>query len=207
VIKLTLYFKGNILKVFQPKSDLIRIGSAEDCDIAIDNLAILPLHAEIKVDGETAVLKSFYKKDDSDKQTFPLLIDNKPVEEHSMEHNDEIHLGKYSIKFTREIDQPKAPPAETRFITKSIIQGWLQFMSGPKLGRTVKIENGMIRLGKSGKPTAMISTRDGQFYISHLEGEPKTRVRGSEIGADRICLNDGDTLEVGETKMLFFVDK
>jgi len=228
VIKLSLTFKGKLLKVYQLKQELVKIGRSDECDVAIDNLGFLPVHAVIEIKGETATLinsninkesevnnsidaetnseppdSEMYEPSDAD--AIEIRVNDIKTDKHVLEHQDIIQLGKYALKFTREIDQD-IPHAEATFPKVQIQQqGWLQIMNGPKLGQTIKLENPMVRLGKAGKACAMISNRDGNYFISHLEGEPRTKVKNQEVAEARISLVDGDTLQVGETKMLFFM--
>jgi len=207
VIKLSLSFKGKLLKIYQPKQKQVLIGRGAECDIAIDNLGFANVHAIINIDGNGANIEYKAKKsDNSDVELFELKVNAKKCDKHELKHLDVIQLGKYILKFTCELDQDIAP-AESAFPKAKIpLQGWLQIMSGPKLGRTIKLENPMVRLGKTGKACAMISNREGKYYISHLEGQPRTRVKNEEVSDARICLNDGDTLVVGDTQMLFFIE-
>lgn len=203
MIKLSLTFKGKLIKVYQPHSKQLKIGRANNCDIIIDNLAVANLHALIEIDGNKAII--FDKSGGINANPIGVEVNGKKVEKHELNHNDEIQLGKYSLVFTREIDT-EIPQAETAFPKQEKPkQGWLQFLSGPKLGRTIKLDNPMIRLGKSGKTSAMISTRNGKYFVSHLEGEPRTRVADQAVPESPTILNDGDTLQVGETLMLFFL--
>lgn len=203
MIKLTLTFKGKLLKIYQPKDDLIKIGRNQDCQIAIDNLALAPMHAVIEIKGNKATIID--KSSNAESGNTGVLVNGQKIEKQELNHKDEIQLGKYSLTFTREIDS-EVPHAETPFpIKQRPKQGWLQFMNGSKLGRTIKLENPMVRLGKTGKASAMISHRDGKYYISHLEGEPRTRIANQDIPETPTCLKEGDILQVGETKILFFL--
>ncbi len=207
MIRLTLTFKGKALKVFQPQNGCVKIGRAEDCEITIDNLALSPVHAVITIDGDNASIED---KSDAGLDT-GVFVNDKKVDSARLEHNDVIRLGKYELKFARLEEPANTDSAEERtpsgFLeNRPVVQGWLQFMNGPKLGRTVKLANSMVRLGKSGKTCAMISTRNGHYYISHLEGEPRTKVCNRDLDNNRLLLKNGDTLQVGETKMLFFLE-
>ncbi len=208
MIRLTLAFKGKALKVFQPENGCVKIGRAEDCDITIDNLALSPVHAIITIDGDNARIED---KSDTELDTGVLVNDEK-IDSAELKHNDVIKLGKYELKFAcleapHKAEAAEEPQTTSGFLeNRPVVQGWLQFMNGPKLGRTVKLSNSMVRLGKSGKTCAMISTRNGHYYISHLEGEPRTKVCNRDLDNNRLLLKDGDTLQVGETEMLFFLE-
>lgn len=230
MIKLSLYFKDKLLKVYQPKESPIKIGRDPGCDIAIENLALSPLHAMIEIAGDKVTLVD--KSEPQSDTHFGLQVNNRKVTTHILADKDLIQLGKYALRYTHDPDQSGtdalphttatqattsdiATAASTMAETAEIVppppkpkltrQGWLQFMNGAKLGRTIKLDTAMIKLGKSGKTAAMISVRENKYYVSHLEGEPRTRVNGQDIPDSRQCLNDGDNLQIGETKMLFFL--
>jgi len=211
VIKLTLQFKGKSLKVFPVKNKLVKIGRDATCDIIIDNLALSPLHAIIEIENDDVTIID--KSDVSEEAG--VVVNASKVKQQKLQHNDIAYLGKYSLKVTREENTDsvvndsmiESEPVATTFIKSvKITQGWLQIMSGPKLGRTIKLENSMMKIGKSGKSCAMISCREGQYFIAHLEGEPRTQVARREIGDDRLTLTDGDMINIGTTQMMFFLD-
>ncbi len=211
MIKLTLQFKGKLLKVFPVRNKLMKIGRDTACDIVINNLALSPLHAVIEVENDdvTIIDKS------EETEAAGVIVNAAKVKQQKLNHNDVVYLGKYSLKVTHEEEVESivndstliSEPDTTTFPqAKKITQGWLQIMSGPKLGRTIKLDNAMVRIGKSGKTCAMISNREGQYYIAHLEGEPKTQVARREIGDGQVSLSDGDMLNIGTTQMMFFLD-
>ncbi|VAW82163.1 hypothetical protein MNBD_GAMMA12-1011 [hydrothermal vent metagenome] len=213
MIKLTLQFKGKSLKVYPVKNQLMKIGRDSACDITIDNLALSPLHAIIEVDNNNLTIIDKSEKTEE----AGVIVNANKVKQHKLDHNDVVYLGKYALKVTHEEttesvvnDSSMLPlqplPEETFIKSEKIQQGWLQIMSGPKLGRTIKLENSMVRIGKSGKTSAMITCREGKYYIAHLEGEPKTQVAQREIGDKQITLSDGDMLNIGTTQMLFFLE-
>ena len=82
--------------------------------------------------------------------------------------------------------------------------GITQFMSGPKMGKTLKLDKSYIRIGKTGKAGAMITCRNDGYYIAHLEGDLPVKVDNHEIGDNRTLLKNGDTIEIADLKMLFF---
>lgn len=197
--KLTLSFKGRTLKVFQITGDQMLIGRSPDNDIQIDNLAVSPTHARVTLENNEMVITDT----SNDKN---LLVNSKKTDTHTLAHGDVILIGKHTLTYTREIDSDvEAPPTLTSI--QSPINGWLQFMSGPKLGRTMRLDRALIRLGKTGKQSAMVASRNGQYHISHLEGEKGTKVRGKDIGGESVQLNDGDTVQIGDIQMMFFTGK
>jgi pSer/pThr/pTyr-binding forkhead associated (FHA) protein len=62
------------------------IGSADDCDLRIENSGIEPRHAEITEQGEVLVLKSLANAADT-------LLNGEVVEQASLSSGDEIRIG------------------------------------------------------------------------------------------------------------------
>jgi predicted component of type VI protein secretion system len=217
VHKLTLSFKDRILKTYQPSGNRVLIGSAPHCDIQIENLAVKPEHAIIEITDDALTLK-----DISDGSG--ILVNGKPVKECELESRDNLIIGKHTITYIREFNSlyneynsaytpndelgneapAPAPSATGKGETDS---GWLQFMNGPKLGRTLRLDRSLTRLGKMGQQSAMIASRNGGYFISHLEGDIVTRVGNREIGSNSVQLKEGDTIQIGDIKMLFFTGK
>lgn len=204
--KITLSFKGRILKVFQISNDQTLIGRSPDCDIQIENLAVSPTHARINIeDGELVI------QDTSNDHN--LLVNSKKTDKHTLEHGDVILIGKHTLTYTREIsaseisDDGESSDISTSVINQPSVNGWLQFMNGPKLGRTMRLDRALIRLGKTGKQSAMVASRNGQYHISHLEGEKRTKVSGKDVGEESVQLKEGDTVQIGDIKMMFFTGK
>ena len=195
VYKLTLSFRGRILKVATVAAREISIGRDPACELHIDNLGLNAVHARVHLENNELILSDT-------SASGGILVNSKPIEqEQPITHGDVILIGKHTVTVTRDhtagaTDAPAEPPPQQ--------EGWLQFLNGPKLGRTIRLDRSLVRLGKSGSQSAMIASRGDGFYISHLEGEQPTRVGEQTVGEESTRLNDGDTIQIGDTRMLFF---
>ena len=198
IFRLTLSFRDRILKSFQLHQGQTLIGRSADCDIPIENLGVSLTHARIDLDGDHATIT-----DISDEGG--LTVNDEPVQEAELHPGDHIVLGKHTLTFSQQEEEIETDHTATT-ISQPVTNGWLQFMNGPKLGRTLRLDRALIKLGKSGTQSAMISGRNDGYYISHLEGETPTRVGSTDIGHESHKLNDGDTIQIGDIKMMFFTD-
>ena len=163
--KLTLSFKGKTLKVFHITDNQILIGRSPDCDIQIDNLAVSPTHARVIFENDEMTIT-----DISNDKT--LLVNGKKTDTHVRKHGDVMQIGKHTLSYSFEVsalDQSTSPSLSV--VNSSVVSGWLQFMSGPKLGRTMRLDRALTRLGKTGRQSAMVASRNGQYHISHIERE------------------------------------
>lgn len=199
--KLTLTFKDRTLKVFHITNNQTLIGRSPDCDIQIDNLAVSPTHARVSLENDEVAIT-----DISNDKT--LLVNARKTDNQTLEHGDVIQIGKHTLTYTVEVSiMNDSPVTESPSTGSSNVSGWLQFMSGPKLGRTMRLDRALTRLGKTGKQSAMVASRNGQYHISHLEGEQGTKVKGKDIGEQSVQLMEGDTVQIGDIKMMFFTGK
>ena len=118
-----------------------------------------------------------------------------------------------------------SPQARSAMITKGGPQSsaatmplaGLQIVAGPNAGKGVDLTASLTSLGKGdncrikikgltvGKQAAVITRRPTGYHIAHLEGLAKTKVNGETVGEQPRTLNDGDIIELGDTKMEFFI--
>jgi len=225
VSKLTLSFKGRVLKVFPLPQGATVIGSDPVCPVHIDSLAVDARHARIEVHGQDAILFDMNSKDGT-------YVNQEKISEHKLKHNDIIRMGKHTLTYTyEEVTQLDANESSTSIdihpvmehleqqqnqvqeVSASIFgdannhkQGWLQILNGQNLGKTLSLNRSMTNLGKPGVATAVITRRQDGYFISHLEGK-KTPVVGTESIGDRsVKLEDGDTITIGNIRMQFYLE-
>ena len=208
--KLTLSFKGKVLKVFPVLKGSMTLGSDPSCTIHIDSLAIQPKHAEINTVNNESVIRDL----NSDEGTF---IGQTKIESlHQLKDGEVIRVGKHTITYafseniTNENDviaenQPEeAPPIQMEAHEKT--QGWLQIMNGANLGKTMSLNKSMTNLGKPGISTAVITKRSDGYFISQLEGNHPLLIKNEELGDRSLQLADGDTIQIGNIKMQFYLE-
>lgn len=85
-------------------------------------------------------------------------------------------------------------------------QGWLQIMNGANLGKTMSLNKSMTNLGKPGVSTAVITKRPDGYFISQLEGEHPLLIKNEKLGSSSQQLIDGDTIQIGNIKMQFYLE-
>jgi len=93
----------------------------------------------------------------------------------------------------------------------------VQILAGPMAGRSFDLAASLTSIGKAdackikvkgmtvGKQAAVITRRPTGYHIAHLEGLAKLKVNGETIGDQPKTLKDGDVIEIGDTKMEFFI--
>lgn len=210
--KLTLSFKGKVLKVYPVLKGRMTLGSDPACTICIDSLAIQPEHAHIETVNNESIIRDL----NTDEGTF---IGQTKIEGlHPLKDGDVIRVGKHTItySFSEDINTTsendaisesiveEAPPIQMAAPTKT--QGWLQIMNGSNLGKTMSLNKAMTNLGKPGISTAVITKRPDGYFISHLEGNHPLLIKNQELGDKSHLLTDGDTIQIGNIKMQFYLE-
>ncbi|MDH5600133.1 MAG: FHA domain-containing protein [Gammaproteobacteria bacterium] len=208
--KLTLSFKGKVLKVFPVLKGSMTLGSDPACTIYIDSLAIQPQHAEIStVNNESAV-----RDLNTEEGTF--IGQTKIDGLHQLKDGDVIRIGKHTLAYAYSEDitsnndaiaeeiTAEEPPIKIEAQEKT--QGWLQIMNGSNLGKTMSLNKAMTNLGKPGVSTAVITKRQDGYFISQLEGKQPLLIKNQELGDRSLQLTDGDTIQIGNIKMQFYLE-
>jgi predicted component of type VI protein secretion system len=209
--KLTLSFKGKVLKVFPVLKGSMTLGSDPSCTIYIDSLAIQPQHAEISTVNNESAIRDL----NTEEGTFigQTKIDGlTPIKD-----GDVIRVGKHTLAYTYSEDivtseneafaeelPTEEPPIKMEAQEKT--QGWLQIMNGSNLGKTMSLNKAMTNLGKPGVSTAVITKRHDGYFISQLEGNHPLLIKDEELGDRSLQLMDGDTIQIGNIKMQFYLE-
>lgn len=202
MFKLTLLFRGKLLKIHHLSEGDSYIGRDPDCALHIDSLAVEPRHIRLNLHDRQLTLHTL-----CDAGT--VLVNHKPFSEQPLQDGDEIQIGKHTIKLSLDESADLAPAPETTPTgtpTAPARVGWLQVLSGPHLGRAFPIEHDQHRIGKPGLPSALISHADSRYQIVPLEC-CDCRLDGQALDASGQTLNDGAIIECGELRLQFFMDQ
>jgi FHA domain len=211
--KLTLTFNGKPIRAYQFEAgDSISIGRSDENEIQIDSLAVGPVHAEIKIgDGESII--------NSHQTDFPVQVNNLKITQHTLQHGDQISIGKHILYFTEDTTVLETSvghstgsrgDVEYQLLNEELkqsapsIDGQLQILNGRNIGRLVALKGGLTRLGKPETGVAVIAKRKDGFYIASLDGAGQIRLNSEPIQDKSVKLTPGDLLEIDRTEMQFF---
>ena len=211
--KLTLSFKGKVLKIFPVLKGSMTIGSDPSCSIYIDSLALQPQHAQIDTVENDSVIRDLATEDGT------FIGATKLESMHPLKDGDSIRVGKHTLTYSYSEDITNETDAIVENITavveeetpiqmeaKEKTQGWLQIMNGSNLGKTMSLNKAMTNLGKPGISTAVITKRQEGYFISQLEGNHPLLIKDKELGKSSHQLIDGDTIQIGNIKMQFYLE-
>ncbi len=208
--KLTLSFKGKVLKIYPVLKGRMTLGSDPGCTIHIDSLALQPEHAEINTVNNESSIRDL----NTDEGTY--IGQTKLEGMHLLKDGEVIRTGKHTVaySFSEDITSEsdivtekiieKEPPIKIEAQEKT--QGWLQIMNGSSLGKTMSLNKAMTNLGKPGISTAVITKRQDGYFISQLEGNHPLLITNKELGNKTLQLTDGDTIQIGNIRMQFYLE-
>lgn len=211
--KLTLSFKGKVLKIFPVLKGSMVLGSDPSCTIYIDSLALQPQHAQIDTVGNDSAIRDLGTEDGT-------FIGTTKLESlHPLKDGDVIRVGKHTLTYSFSEDivneddnaieelPPEIEEAPVQIqAQQEKTQGWLQIMNGANLGKTMSLNKSMTNLGKPGISTAVITKRQDGYFISQLEGKHPLLIKNKELGEKSLQLTDGDTIQIGNIKMQFYLE-
>ena len=208
---LTLRFKDKLIRAYRLETGVaINIGREESNEICIDSLAVAPTHAVVvhNSEGET-VIKQLNDK-------FPLTVNDLPGNEHQLNEGDRISIGKHVLQYSdaatpQELSQSSQiqaswPDQEIDLSVKAP-EANLQVLNGKHIGRLIPLKRALTRLGKTGSGIVVIAKRKEGYFLSPLEGEQTIRVNSQSLSQQTVRLSHGDTLEIDQTAMQFFVEQ
>ena len=190
---------------------LLHIGRDDSCDLVVDSLAVAPAHAVAVFKDSGCVIKQLNDK-------FPLLINNRPMKECTLQNNDVINIGKHYIVFNSEwssltpspveIVKSKPLPALSELLPENIRspEAGLQVLNGEHIGRILPLKKAMTRLGREGAGVVVIAHRKEGYYISALQGDDSLAVNQQPLGDKIVKLHHADVIVVDKIPMQFFLD-
>jgi hypothetical protein len=208
--KFTIYFKEKVIHAGVFESGVVHIGRDETCDLVVDSLAVAPAHAVAVFKDTGCVIKQLNDK-------FPLLINNRPMKECTLQNNDVINIGKHYIVFNTEwssttsqaeIVKNQPLPTLSELLPENIKapEAGLQVLNGEHIGRILPLKKAMTRLGREGSGIVVIAHRKEGYYISALQGDESLAVNQQPLGDKIVKLHNADVIVVDKIPMQFFLD-
>ncbi|MDX8401346.1 MAG: FHA domain-containing protein [Mariprofundaceae bacterium] len=232
--KLILKFKDTVISECPIDREETTIGRKPDNVIHIDNLAVSGRHARVLKIGNKVILEDLGSTNgtyvNGKRITKHILQhgDVVTVGKHTLVYvkTDEPEPATAPAAETEDMDKtmvisPQARAAMTTTpsggMAAAMPLGSVQILAGPMQGRSFDLTASLTSIGKGdnckikvkgltvGKQAAVITRRPTGYHIAHLEGLAKLRVNGETVGEQPKTLKDGDIIEIGDTKMEFFL--
>ncbi len=231
--KFVLKFKDSVIAEYSLNQEETTIGRKPENDIHIDNLAVSGRHARVMMLGGKAVIEDLGSTNGTfvnhKRITRHVLQhgDHVLIGKHTLTFID-MEAGKPQAA---QAEDAPTDPDKTMILTPQARAAMLggerrvpamplasvQILAGSLLGKSYELSASLTTIGKGsnckikvkgftvGKQAAVITRRPTGYHITYLEGFAKPRVNGETIGAEPRTLKDGDIIEIGDTKMEFFI--
>lgn len=212
--KFTVYFKDKPIHSGIYDSGVIHIGRDDTNELVVDSLAVAPAHAVAVIRDGSCVIKQLNEK-------FPLLVNDQPTKEWSLQNNDVINVGKHSIvfnttesvlDFSHLAAMASAGDSDLQSLNQKLEEDVklqeanLQVMDGPHIGRIMPLKKAMTRLGHGDGGVIVIARRKDGYYLSALQGHEGLMVNKQSLGDKTVRLQHNDIIEIDKTPMQFFLE-
>jgi len=229
--KLSLSFKGHPISVhhFDDDPEVITIGSDPSCTLIIDSLAVAPLHAKIICNGNSlkvitlandmpilvnrhAVKKHLLSHGDMieiGKHTLTFAEDSQSFEQPpsyqtSPAKSRVVAIAKAPHPSHKQLDLNGISSEDLAAVEQqSQLKTCIQIVNGKHFGKVIPIDGGLTRLGIEGLTTAAIALRREGYFLAHLEGCKRPCVNGCSIKEHGQQLFEGDSIQIGNVRMVF----
>ncbi|MDT8375637.1 MAG: FHA domain-containing protein [Mariprofundaceae bacterium] len=144
-------------------------------------------------------------------------FEEKPVEAAAPEPEDENDMDKTMVITPQARSAMISKTGASPSAATAMPLAGLQIISGPLAGKSMELSASLTSLGKGdscrikikgftvGKQAAVITRRPTGYHIAHLEGLAKPRVNGEVVSDQPRTLQDGDIIELGDTKIEFYI--
>jgi pSer/pThr/pTyr-binding forkhead associated (FHA) protein len=227
MVRLLLKFNSAVIKEFPFKKGELTIGRKTDNDVVIDNPAVSGHHARVVQQGNDYVLEDL----NSTNGTF--LRDRKVLKA-PLRDKDEIGVAKHIIVFLNDQEVPAAPSIAEAFSSDATVfvppssprsadapkaggdlVGALRVVGGESTAAVFGLMGLTSYIGKSAQAQIRLKgffapdmaacvARKPEGYILKVLKEKSVKINGKTV-ADQALLNVGDQIEVGNLKLLFFM--
>lgn len=201
--KISIIFKDRILSQHQlNKEQSFTIGSNSERDIYIDSLTFKDLHAYISTENSKY---TFELVDDAE-----ALLNNQEIKEpYVLKDGDNIEVGKFTLRFVEELEINHRDKVAISFesIKNSNKTHWLQFLNGKNVGKSIQLKQPVTNIGKAGTARLVITQNDHHYYVAYLDGNNNGKLDGQSIGEQKLVLKNNSTIELGQIKMLFYIEE
>jgi pSer/pThr/pTyr-binding forkhead associated (FHA) protein len=209
--KLIISIDGVVIKEVTLAKERTTLGRRPYNDIVIDNLAVSGEHAVLHMIGDEVYVEDLHS-------TNGTYVNAQSVKKHALAHQDLVEVGKYKIRFlstgagAEGADSVATSAAGSGPVPLSVaptaqmpLSGGgaaiLRVLTGSGAGREVSLQKVVTTVGKPGVAVAAVTRRLHGYVVAPIDGG--ATLNGEPLGTEAVALQDGDTLELGGTRMQF----
>ncbi len=199
--KVIVSIDGVVIKEAELSKARSTLGRRPYNDIVIDNLAVSGEHVAFLLADGVLTMEDL-------NSTNGTYLNGAVVKKQLLQNADTIEIGKYKIVYVDESAQDKKPSATTPTGLASLSAvsapiALIHILSGAATGRDLPLTKVVTTVGKPGVSVASITRRQTGYVLSHVEGRSPLLLNGQPVQQGPIPLNDGDLIELAETRMQF----
>lgn len=210
--KLILSDSSGQTQEFPLDRERMNIGRHPDNDIVLVDKAVSGHHAAII----TILQDSFLEDLDSTNGT---QVNGQSLSKHPLSHGDVITIGRNHLRYegnsgendydqTMMMDSGKLNAALGSPAPEKPRLGRLRVISGPNAGKELELSKALTTVGKPGVQVAAVTRRVDGYYIVHVGGGTagQPQLNGAPLDTQARKLNEGDSVELLGTQMVFVLD-
>ena len=181
--KIIISSEGKVIQEVELIKERVTIGRKPFNDIVIDHRAVSGQHATVTLMLEDAILEDL----GSTNGTF---FNGNKVYRQKIVDGDKLNIAIFELTYVA------SPP-------KAIPSGRIEVLSGTHAGKAMALTKPLTTIGKPGSAVVAITYADGSYCAAKIDGETGPTINGEELAGAARPLVDGDTFDLGGTKMAF----
>jgi len=219
--QLTLTFVGRTVGVYPLDRERLTIGRRPNNDLHIDNLAVSGHHAQIQRTDEGYVLEDL----GSTNGTF---VNDAMIKRHLLHPGDVVRIGKHELLYSVQEDSP-LPSGDTSAriptedasttgtfsgrdssapgslaATTHLPPAAIRVLNGSRRGTELRLEHLRTRLGRPGKPSAVITRTSLGYTVTATEYREAVLVNDQPPEKDDHLLENRDVIEIAGFQVEFY---
>ncbi len=205
------------------------IGRGQDCSVHLNDPAVSRHHAKV-----VHIYTGYFVEDLH--STNGVTLNGRRVRKHMLRNGDVVTIGTHDIRFEDDAQveveddsdktvvlKPIGPaaarpvaarptPAQRRNIappppSEQAGKAFVRPLTGPEQGDSKLVDKSLYTIGEPGGNLAVISRRAQGYFLLHLGGEPVTTLNDREVHGAGVKLNNGDLIQVGDTRLEFYTEQ
>jgi pSer/pThr/pTyr-binding forkhead associated (FHA) protein len=215
--KLIISIDGVVIKEVTLAKDRTALGRRPYNDIVVDDLAISGEHAVLHMIGGEVYLEDL-------NSTNGTYVNGRPIKRQALEQGDLIEVGRYKIHYemtgaggadastSARVVIPQVPSGPIPLASEPTVhapiggatgKAVLRVLSGGGVGREVSLQKVVTTVGKPGSAVVAVTRRPHGYVAASIDGG--TTLNGKPLGSEAVYLQDGDVIDLGDTRMQFVV--
>ena len=227
--KLVLTLHGQVAGHYFLERERFVIGRKEACDLCIDEPGISKEHAAVVTIGNDQILEDLDSTNgtivNGKRMEKHILQHNDIIEIGPCQFKyinakatPDMDFDKTMIMpaLSTHADAPQKKPAwhsnQLESSSPAAREGkgnfplaGVRYLRGTEAGKEIELNRVLATFGKADEQLAVINRRPHGYFITHVEGKKFPLLNAKPISAEPYLLREGDVIEVGNDKFMFFV--